>query len=335
MGPVTTRVDGCFLRAHLQGQEQYLPYLSAAYAEAISQAQPMVMDIITSLTGAQVNAAYHGPPPVALVPSPAVPPPPREESILSAIERTGELRIAMRRDAPPFGYVDSNTGWAGYCPNLALALRDYLREEIQAEVAIELVELPSSLADRFDLVRDGQVYLECGPNSIQEGIEGIEFSNLIFATGSRFLTTTAKAPTVNPALALDGLAIGVLANSTNETFLQERYPAAAITRFDGPTGRADAIQSVNNGQIDAFLGDDILTLAEMDRLNLTQPPLTLVPEIPLTCEYYSLALPNNDPAWVATVNTFLRAKAGEDTWSTWLGEFAPDSINTLAYCLNR
>jgi predicted dienelactone hydrolase/ABC-type amino acid transport substrate-binding protein len=324
-----------FLGAHLQGQEQYLPYLSASYAKAISEGQPMLMDIITNLTGAQVNAAYPGTPPVALVPPPVAPPSSREESILTAIERTGELRIAMRRDAPPFGYLDNDSGWTGYCPALAIALRDYLQEEMSAEVAIELVELPSTLGDRFDLVRNGQVYLECGPNSLQEGLEGIEFSNLIFATGSRFLTTTAKAPTVNPALSLEGLNLGVLANSTNEAFLQERYPTATITRFDGPSGRTDAIQAVSNGQLDAFLGDDILTLAEIEQLGLPAQTLTLVPEIPLTCEYYSLALPSHDPAWVATVNTFLSTEAGEDTWSTWLGELAPGYVNTLAYCLNR
>ncbi len=323
-----------FLGAHLRGEEQYLPYLTAAYAKARSEGQPMVMDMITSLTAEQVNAAYPGTPPVALMPPPAVAPPPREESILTAIERTGELRIAMRRDAPPFGYVD-NSGWTGYCPALAVALRDYLREEIQADIAIELVELPSSLVDRFDLVRDGQVYLECGPNSIQEDIEGIEFSRLIFATGSRFLTTVTQAPTINPALSLEGLNLGVLANSTNEVFLQERYPAANITRFDGPSGRADAIQAVNNGQLDAFLGDDILTRSAINQLGLPQQTLTLVPELPLTCEYYSLALPSNDPAWVDTVNAFLRAQAGEDTWSTWLGDLAPDYLDTLTYCLNR
>ncbi|MGF1570908.1 MAG: hypothetical protein ACFCVD_23005 [Nodosilinea sp.] len=242
----------------------------------------------------------------------------------------------MRRDAPPLGYIDSETGWTGYCPALAVALRDYVQEEAGRTVAVELVELPSTLGDRYDLVRDGQVHLECGPNTVRTDIEGIEFSNLIFATGSHFLTTAANAPNVNPALSLDGVNVGVLANSTNEQFLQERYPAATITRFDGPTGRADAIQAVNAGQLDAFLGDDILTLAEVAQSGLPTQNLTLVPDLPLTCEYYSLALPNNDPQWVATVNGFLEAHAGQNIWNAWLGKFADStSLNTLAYCLNR
>jgi predicted dienelactone hydrolase len=324
-----------FLGAHLQGQDQYRPYLTAAYTRAISEGQPMTVDLITDLTAEQVDAFYPGTPPIALVPPPAPPVPPRSESILAAIERTGELRVAMRRDAPPLGYIDSETGWTGYCPALAVALRDYLQAETSRTVAVEMVELPSTLGDRYDLVRNDQVYLECGPNTVRTDIEGIEFSNLIFATGSRFLTTTARAPQVNPALSLAGINIGVLANSTNGQFLQERYPAATITRFDGPTGRADAIRAVNGGQLDAFLGDDILTLAEMAQSGLATENLTLVSEMPLTCEYYSLALPDNDSQWMATVNGFLAARAGQDTWNQWLGDFGPGSLNTLAYCLNR
>ncbi|MGB3137541.1 MAG: alpha/beta hydrolase [Nodosilinea sp.] len=160
-------------------------------------------------------------------------------------------------------------------------------------------------------------------------------SDLIFATGSHFLTTAANVPNVNPALSLEGIKIGVLANSTNESFLQERHPAAAITRFDGPTGRVDAIRAVNAGQLDAFLGDDILTRAAVTQSGLSAQNLTLVPELPLSCEYYSLALPNNDPQWVATVNGFLETKARADTHQTWLGTLTPDSLSTLTYCLNR
>ena len=325
-----------FLGAHLRGDPGFLPYLTAAYAQQLSQGQPMVVDLIQHLTADQVTAAYPGKPPVSLVPPPLGNPiPPREEPILEMIKRTGELRIAMRRDAPPFGYGDETTGWSGYCPNLALALRDHLTETLQAPVAIDLVQIPSTLDNRFDLVRDGQVYLECGPNTIRRDVPGIEFSNVIFATGSHFLTTPEKAPSINPALSLAGVRVGVLANSTNQTLLQERYPEAAVTSFSGPTGRSLAVQSVYRGELDAFLGDDILTISEVLQQGLSAQNLTLVPELPLSCEYYGLALPEDDPQWVATVNRFLAAEGGQQTWNTWLGQYTPYALDTLSYCLNR
>jgi predicted dienelactone hydrolase/ABC-type amino acid transport substrate-binding protein len=323
-----------FLGAHLQGDDQYLPYLTAAYAQRVSEGQPMVMDLITSLSAAQVNAAYAGTPPVTLVPLPPTAGAPREETILATIARTGELRVAMRRDAAPFGYVDQAAGWTGYCPALTAALRDHVQQQVGQTVTVELVALPSTLGDRYDLVRNGQVHLECGPNTVQEGIEGIEFSDLIFATGTQFLTTADQAPGLNPALPLQGANLGVLANSTNEAVLRERYPAATITRFEGPNGRAEALQAVNSGIINAFFGDNVLLRGEIRRSGLAAESFALVPELPLTCEYYSLALPNNDPTWVATVNGFLRAKSSVDTWAAWLGDFAPE-MQTLSYCLNR
>ena len=67
-----------------------------------------------------------------------------------------------------------------------------------------------------------------------------------------------------------------------------------MVRFTGPNGRVDAIAAVEQGELDAFLGDDILTIAEILYENESVDNLTLVPELPLTCEFYGLALPNDD-----------------------------------------
>ena len=143
----------------------------------MSDGNPMTLDIITALTRrGRWNRPLQADLPLPLSPLRlSQPPPPEEESILEAIQRTGELRIAMRRDAVPFGYADNQDNWSGYCPTLALSLRDYVRDRLQQDITIELVELPSTLDNRFDLVRDGNVYLECGPNSIRTGVDGIVF----------------------------------------------------------------------------------------------------------------------------------------------------------------
>ena len=325
-----------FLGAHLRDDDSFLPYLTAAYADVLSGDNPMAVDIITSLTADQVESAYDGNPPVAVIPPPLGPVAEvREESILDAIQRTGELKVAMRRDAVPFGYVDDQEGWTGYCPTLVASLRTYLAAELEQDVAIDLVELPSTLEDRFDLVRNGNVYLECGPNTIRDDVEGIVFSDIIFATGSHLLTTATNAPNVNPNRRLNGLDIGVLANSTNEAYLVEQHPEANIVQFAGPTGRVDAIEAVNQGTVDAFLGDDILTISELLYEDRPIDNLTLVPELPLTCDYYGLALPADAPDWVNTVNTFLETEAGSEVWQERLGTYAPYALDTLAYCLNR
>jgi ABC-type amino acid transport substrate-binding protein len=85
---------------------------------------------------------------------------------------------------------------------------------------------------------------------------------------------------------------------------------------------------VVSGQIYAFIGDSVLSAAELDRQNLSRDQFVLVPEVPLTCEYYGLILPNDDPEWRATVNTFLQESVEGQ------GGFDQD-VRELDYCLNR
>jgi len=69
--------------------------------------------------------------------------------------------------------------------SLAIALSQYFSEQLQIPGGMQVVELTSTLQNRFDLLRDGTVQLECGPNRIRQGIAGVTFSNPIYVTGTR------------------------------------------------------------------------------------------------------------------------------------------------------
>jgi predicted dienelactone hydrolase len=315
-----------FWQAYLNDRPEYLPYLSASYGLAASADQPLRLDIVQSLTAQQLEAAYGRTPPVPVIPPAiAAAPPPRNESVLAEIARTGVLKVAFRRDAPPFGYINRDSAWAGYCGDLAIALSDHLATALDRPTGIQLVELTSTLQNRFDLVRDGSVHLECGPNTIRQDIPGVAFSNPLYVTGAKFLVPRERAAT---NFSQPGLRLGVLQDTTTAAFVQESYPDATIVTFAGPADREQAVQAVVSGQIDAFVGDSVLSAAELERQNLAADRFALVPEVPLTCEYYGLILPNNDPQWQATVNTFLRESA------TVRATLQQD-LSELDYCLNR
>lgn len=325
-----------FLEAYLRGRSEFSSFLTARSAQVMSAGQPMTLDIVQSLTPEQLVAAYGGQPPVPIIPAPVESAPaPRQEPVLQEIARTGVLKVAFRKDAAPFGYVDTSGQWTGYCHDFVRGLKAHLDEKLGRPVEIRLVELPSGLSDRFSLVRSGTVDLECGPNTIQQGVEGIAFSQPIFTTGTRLIVPAANGANVNPALPLKGIRIGVLKDSTTETFVRDRYPEAEIVLFEGITGRGDAIQSVTDGRIDTFAGDGILTYAELLRQGLSPENYTLLPELPLTCDFYGLILPNNDPEWIKTVNAFLNSEAEQPIWDAWLGETRPYVFDETAYCLNR
>lgn len=325
-----------FFEAYLRNRSEFLPYLNSTYAQAISQHNPMSLMIIQSLTPEELETAYGKKPPVAIIP-PTIESPisQRKDTILDKIRQTKVLKVAMRRDAPPFGYIDEQHRWTGYCSDLAVRLQEHLADKLDLDLGIELVELPSTLENRFALIQEDTVHLECGPNTIRQALEGIAFSIPFWTTGTRFLTQKERQTEINPNLSLEGLQVGVLNNTTTEDFIQTNYPQAEIVYFDGTQGRAEAVQAVAEGRIDTFASDSILTLKEMTQQNLPANNYLLQPKLPLTCDFYGLILPNDDPQWQATVNEFMAQLSTQKVMARWIDPMYSAELNDLEYCLNR
>ena len=325
-----------FFEAYLRNSSEFLPYLNSTYAQAISQDKPMSLGVIQSLTPQELETAYGKNPPIAIIPTPLKSSiSQREDTILNEIRQTKVLKIAMRRDAPPFGYIDEQQQWTGYCSDLAVRLQEHLADKLGLDLGIELVELPSTLENRFSLIQEDTVHIECGPNSIRQDLEGITFSLPFWTTGTRFLTPKERQTEINPNLSLEGLQVGVLKNTTTEDFIQTNYPQAEIVYFDGKQGRAEAVQAVAEGRIDTFASDSILSLSEVARQNLPVNNYLLQPKLPLTCDFYGLILPNDDPQWQATVNEFMAQLSTQKVMARWIAPIYSAEFNDLEYCLNR
>ncbi len=325
-----------FFKAYLGDRsEEYLPYLSSSYAQAISE-DGLGVKMIQSLTPGQLESAYGGNPPHPIVPETAVASAPKpEETVLAEIQRTGVLKVAMRRDAIPFGYLDDQRQWTGYCSDLLSSLAQELAKKLNIPTGIEVVKLPSTLENRFELVQNKTVHLECGPNTIRKDAEGVVFSNPFFVTGTQFLVETSKTETVNLNRKLAGVKTGVLRNTTTEQFLRERYPDADPVYFQGSTGTSEAVQAVASGKIDAFANDGILLIGEAVRQDLGKDNYTLVPQQPLTCDFYGTILPEGDSQWQKTINAFISSKQANQAWDEWFTDSFPYVLLDLDYCVNR
>ncbi|WP_204137764.1 alpha/beta hydrolase [Halomicronema sp. CCY15110] len=324
-----------FLNAHLRGQEAYLPYLTARAAQQASEGEPMTLSIITSLTPEQIETAYGRSAPVPIIPPTAAPIPPRPESVLAEIKQTGVLKVALRRDAAPFGFIDQQDGWDGYCGDVAIALSDYLTEALDSDVEVQVAELASDLTNRFDLVRAGGVHLECGPNTIREDVEGVTFSTPFFTASTQFLVLTGRETEVNPNLPLANVRLGVLENTTTLDFVETTYPDAEVVTFAGPEGRKNGVAATASGEVDAFVSDGILSYAELLLEQGSTEGFSIIPEVPLTCEFYGLILPNDDPEWRSLVNGFLASEAENAVARDWFEAIYPETFNKTAFCLNR
>ena len=226
--------------------------------------------------------------------------------ILNEIARTGLLKIGIREDAVPFAYRDSNNNLAGVCLDFIYILREKLKKELNKEVI--LVRLyKSTLFNRFELVDDGIIHLECGPNTIRDIADfNIIFSSTFFLTGTQFLVSKDKQNNINLNTSLVGVNVGVLDNTTSQQLIEAKYPEANLIEFQGVTGIFRGIQALQGKKIDAFAGDSILLIGEviLQELNLGKE-YVLVPRMSLNCKEYGLILPNNDFQWQEFVNSVI------------------------------
>ncbi|MFM7715456.1 MAG: amino acid ABC transporter substrate-binding protein, partial [Microcystis sp.] len=60
--------------------------------------------------------------------------PAKSEMVLEKIKRTGLLEVAMREDAIPFGYRDSNNNLQGLCLDFIQLLREELKHKLNLQI---------------------------------------------------------------------------------------------------------------------------------------------------------------------------------------------------------
>lgn len=253
------------------------------------------------------------------------------ETILEEIQRTGVLRVGIRDDAIPFSYRKPNGDLTGYCVDFIGALKQRLSEQIEGEgLLIRLFQ--STAANRFALVADRTVHIECGPNTITSNLTetGVSFSEPFFVTGTQFLILESQRDRINLNSSLADLRIGLLANTTTEQVVQERYPEATIIKLQGATARLRGVQGVLQGRFDSFISDGILLIGQVEALQPTDS-YTLIPNPPLSCDQYGMILPD-DSQWKSLINSIIQSEEEGRIWQDWFEVILPRIEETLTHC---
>jgi predicted dienelactone hydrolase/ABC-type amino acid transport substrate-binding protein len=323
-----------FVQTYLSDRPEYRAYLSAAYAKSISR-EPVKLELVRSLTPAQLEQAFGGQPPLPIFPKLAtVPIANRALPILEEIKKTGILRAGVVNNAAPWSYKDSNGNRAGYCIDMLNSLTAQLQQQLNTSVKLEIA-VETTLENRFEIVQKDQVYLTCGPNSIRTDINGVTFSTPFFITGTHFLVPRNNQDRINPTGNLRNVSVGVLRRTTTEQFIQRRYPQAREVHFERPGGISAGLQALSQGNIDALASDGIIliTAAITGKIPLNQ--YALIPEEPLTCDAYGMVMPANDRQWQNTVNTFIGSREARTVWDKWFKNLYPYIYLNLDYCADR
>lgn len=253
----------------------------------------------------------------------------RAESTLDKIQRTGVLKVAIRQDAAPFGYLDANDNLQGYCLDFFAILEKQLLEKLNRNsLSVKLYK--STLNNRFELVSRGIVDLECGPNTIRSNLPEVNFSTGFFQTGTQFLVKE------NNRIDLDGdlsnSRLGVIDNTSTAEFVAQRYPLATLRKYSGVTARTRGVEAVEQGRIDAMISDGILLRAEAQQQELSSARYPLIPDVPLTCDRYGMIIPAEDPQWQNFVDFVINSSQIEALSTAWFGQLVNYTQSAVEFC---
>lgn len=250
--------------------------------------------------------------------------PVKAQTVLETIQNTGVLRVAVREDAAPFGYTRGNQ-LRGYCLDFIALLERKLKQEIPRK-AIAIRLLKSTASNRFTLVEQGLIDLECGPNSIRNlASRKVTFSRTFFITKTQLLISQEKAKQVNLDSDLDNFSLGVIQNTSTEQLIKKQYPSADIVLFSGVTARNRGVQAVEQGKIDAMASDGILLRAEAATNLLSVNDYILIPEQPTSetnpvfarSERYGMIIRGEDKQWRNFVNSVIESEESQQLFKRW------------------
>lgn len=240
------------------------------------------------------------------------------EGTLDRIERTGVLKVALREDAPPFGYLDDNDNLQGYCLDFLTLLESRLTKKLERNsLSIKLYK--STTTNRFNLVSRDVIDLECGPNTIRSDVaKNVGFSAGFLVTGTQFLIDRNRQLDLESDL--NGKRLGVMNNTTTEEFVARRYPLATIRKYSGVTARTRGIEAVAQGRLDAMISDGVLLRAEARQQGLSSARYPIIPNLPLTCDRYGMIIQDEDPQWRDFVNSVINSPKAAALSNAWFGE---------------
>ena len=257
---------------------------------------------------------------------------------LAEIKSTGVLKLAYRRDTPPFSSLNKATKQPeGFTVDLCRIIAADIQKALALEsMSIDWVEVTAET--RLAAITSGDAHLECGATTITlSRQEQVDFSNLFYVTGASLMRMANV--NINSVSDLRGRKVSVIAGTTTEKVLRDRLAADNVEGEIVTVGdHAEALLMLMDGKIDAMAGDQATLFGigvktdGVDDLRLTSDMLSFEP--------YALPLRRNDADFRLVVNRSLsdlykRGDVGR-SWQVWFGELGlkPSRILMTLYRLN-
>lgn len=224
------------------------------------------------------------------------------EATLDRIYRTGELRVGMREDAPPFAFLGQDGRHAGFSVDMAYLLAEKLSE--WAGKPIRVREVTVTPATRIPAVTSGIVDIEMGSTSMTASRElAIDFTLPFFVSETQFIVRADSG--IKSLNDLNGKIVASAEGTTNLRALQEvvasgRFAPAAIVTVET---HARGFLLLQQRRIDAYFTDASLLVGL--RSSAQNPRDYVIVRESIHLEPYGWMVPENDSDWRDFVNHFL------------------------------
>ena len=221
-------------------------------------------------------------------------------SALDAIRTRGVLRVGVKADAPPFGYVTPDGRRAGFEVDLA---RVFARVLFGDDTRVEFVTVTT--ATRFTALQTGRVDLVLATITLTDERRGLaELSAPHFVSGSLFLVP--RASPVAGVGDLVGRRVAIVGGAVQERDLIEAQPQAVARPVESV---ADGVRAVQSGRADAFFYDDVVLL----RLAQGDAALRVIGK-PIRPRPYVVAAPSGEVELIHWVNRWLAKMRRDGTY---------------------
>jgi ABC-type amino acid transport substrate-binding protein len=270
-------------------------------------------------------------------------------SLVFADEPTGTLkkiidnrviRLGYQKDLPPFSSAGADGKPKGYSIDLCHRVVSGIRNEYSV-VALDIEWIEVTMTNRFELVANGTIDLECGASAITlSRLKSVDFSAMTWIDNGTFLAKRGQRIETNADLA--GKKIAVFKDTTTERALREtlltqvRAGGKVTTQLVLVKDRQEGMEALEHGDVDALAGDRMI-LAIFAR-NAADPDQLLLADYQFMYQPYGLPLRRNDADFKFAVNSVLANLylGGEvlKIYKRWFGDLTPPPLLESLYDLN-
>lgn len=210
---------------------------------------------------------------------------------LQDVKKRGVLIVGVRDDAPPFGFIDRDTGeTVGVDIDLATAVAKRLDLKLRLKTVTTAGWIPDLLSGKVDLVA-----ATVSSNPDREKL--VDFSLPYFNTTQRVL---AKTGTIKSIQDLGGKKIGTGKGSSAEREIQKQAPTAACYFF---SDSRKAVEALKKGEVDALSASGTNLYGCLS--NLPKGEYEIAEAIKLSEEQFRLAVRKGNPQFLNAVNATL------------------------------